>query len=167
MKKVMLLVLSLLYAQLSVAATIPVASAPGKGVIAAVYPHYHQEAAAYDFNAMPFKPIAKGVSRRFVMGQHGLIVEWKIPAGGVLPLHYHAHEQINFLARGEMLVFSQEKQYHLKPGNLMVFPAFVPHKFVAIKDSMLVGFMTPVREDFLPMLSGVPVGNATHLLEAK
>ena len=65
------------------------------------------------------------------------------------------------------MVFSQEKKHHLKPGNLMVFPAFVPHKFVAIKDSMLVGFVTPVREDFLPGLSGVPAGNATHLLEAK
>ena len=92
MKTVMLLVLSLLYVLSSVAAPIPVASAPGKGVIPAVYSHYHQEAAAYDSNAMPFKPIDKGISRRFVMGQHGLIVEWKIPAGAVLPLHYHSHE---------------------------------------------------------------------------
>ncbi len=151
----------------SYAAPIVHTAAPGKGIIPAVYPHYKQMAAAYDFNNLPFQPIVKGVARRFVMGTHSTVVEWRVKAGATLPLHYHPHEQINWVIKGAFSVYSQNEKTLLKAGQMMVFPPYVPHQFVAMKDSLLIGFVSPERKDFLPRLAGIPRTSAhSDLLEA-
>jgi quercetin dioxygenase-like cupin family protein len=66
------------------------------------------------------------------------------------PPHSHLHEQISYVAAGELYVFIDGQKTHLKQGDLFAVPGGVPHciqplsEFVRIIDSF-----SPIREDFL------------------
>lgn len=139
--------------------------APGKGIFPAIYPHYTQEPSFYDFDHMPLQQITKNISRRFVMGANATLQEWHVKAGATLPLHYHLNEAVISIKKGSFAAFSQGKKYILTPGKILVIPPFVPHEFVALKeDSILVGFVTPVRQDYLGGLAAVPDASAANKL---
>ena len=143
-------------------------AAPGKGIIPSAYIHYKTEPSFYNFQEMPIEHIMKGVGRRFVYGTQSTLVQWTLDKNTRLPLHYHQHEQINSVSKGKIKIYSQGKEYTLKPGQIMVFPPYVPHEFIALKDSILIGQVTPVRQDFLPKLAGIPNASLSNkLLEAK
>lgn len=64
--------------------------------------------------------------------------------------HSHTHEQISYVAEGELFLFIGRKKHHLIKGDVFTVPPDIPHciqtisKFVRLIDSF-----SPVREDFL------------------
>lgn len=138
-----------------------------KGLIPLLSKHYKAKPSIYHLNEMPYEHIAPGIQRKFIMGSNSMIVEWKLKKGFRLPLHYHQHEQINYLKSGKIKIYSQGNKYLLQPGDVIVFPSYVPHEFIALEDSVIIGQVTPVREDFLAQLSGVPTSKNNKILEAR
>jgi mannose-6-phosphate isomerase-like protein (cupin superfamily) len=64
--------------------------------------------------------------------------------------HSHPHEQITYVAEGELYFFKEEKNNHLFKGDLIIVPPGVPHCIQTISGHVrLVDSFSPVREDFL------------------
>ena len=123
--------------------------APGRGMIPVVSEHYKTKPSIYDFNRMPTRKITPLVNRRFVIGTESSLTQWTLKAGAKLPLHFHINEQITIVEKGELEVYSQGQKYILKSGEVMVFPPNVPHEFIALKNTVIYGLSTPLREDFI------------------
>lgn len=119
------------------------------GKIPAVSNHYQAKPVLYDFENMPAEHFGENIQRRFVMGSQSMMTRWEIKAGVKLALHFHPNEQITRVEKGELHVISQGDEYYVKPGQVMVFPANVPHEFVGVKDTNFVEYHTPVRQDFV------------------
>ncbi len=67
------------------------------------------------------------------------------------PPHAHPHEQITYVAAGELLFFIDGEPHHLSAGDLVTVPGDVPHAIQLLSESVrLVDTFTPIREDFLP-----------------
>ena len=132
--------------------------APGRGIIPAVSDHYKAQPVFYDFDNLPAEHVTKTIARRFVMGAQGMMMRWDLKTGTKLPLHFHPNEQITRVESGLLEVYSQGNKYVMKAGQVMVFPANVPHEFMAVKDTVLIEMHTPPRQDFV---SGVDLSAST------
>jgi quercetin dioxygenase-like cupin family protein len=66
------------------------------------------------------------------------------------PPHSHAHEQVTYVAEGEVLFFLDQLVYHLQPGDMMTIPSNAPHSIQLLSPKVrLVDTFNPIREDFL------------------
>lgn len=124
-------------------------AADGLGMIPAVSNHYQTKPVLYDFEKMPAEKFGPNIQRRFVMGSQSMMTRWDIKAGTKLPLHFHPNEQITRVEKGQLEVHSQGDKYIVKPGQVMIFAANVPHEFVGVKDTSFVEYHTPARQDFV------------------
>jgi len=67
------------------------------------------------------------------------------------PYHSHPHEQITYLAEGEILFLAEgQEPRRMTTGDLFAVPSGVPHsiQLLSVK-ARLVDSFNPIREDFL------------------
>ena len=66
------------------------------------------------------------------------------------PPHSHSHEQISYVAEGELLFFRGEEELHLKRGDTVTIPSGLPHCIKTISNYVrLIDSFSPLRKDFL------------------
>ena len=66
------------------------------------------------------------------------------------PPHDHPHEQVSYVAAGEIVVFLDGEPTQLGPGDIFTVPPNIPHSVQLLtKHDRLVDTFTPLREDFL------------------
>lgn len=95
-----------------------------------------------------------GLTRRVLTSTpESMLVEHRMEAGSVFPLHSHRHEQTVFILEGELLVElhheSQVETRRVKAGDSWVVLGHVPHKVTAVTAARVLDFFTPCREDYL------------------
>jgi quercetin dioxygenase-like cupin family protein len=72
------------------------------------------------------------------------------PASEPDPPHSHPHEQITYVAEGEIFFCLADEKHHLRQGDLFTVPGDVPHSVQLLTEKVrLVDTFTPIREDFL------------------
>ncbi len=66
------------------------------------------------------------------------------------PPHTHPHEQITYVAEGEIFFCIENEKHHLRAGDLFTVHGDAPHSVQLLTDKVrLVDTFTPVREDFI------------------
>jgi quercetin dioxygenase-like cupin family protein len=64
--------------------------------------------------------------------------------------HSHPHEQISYIAEGEVFAFIGKKKFHLKKGDIFSVPAGIPHCIQMLTPNVrIIDSFSPVREEFL------------------
>lgn len=67
------------------------------------------------------------------------------------PPHVHPHEQVTYVAEGEVRFFMDGEPTDVKAGDLIAIPGGVPHYIQVLSaHARMVDIFTPIREDFLP-----------------
>lgn len=66
------------------------------------------------------------------------------------PPHNHPHEQLSYVAAGEIIFFLDGQPTRLSAGDMFTVPPNVPHSVQLLTNHVrLVDTFTPLREDFL------------------
>jgi len=66
------------------------------------------------------------------------------------PPHAHPHEQVSYVAEGEILFFLEEECERLGPGDIFLVPPNKPHSIQLLTNYVrLVDCFYPIRQDFL------------------
>ena len=66
------------------------------------------------------------------------------------PPHSHPHEQMTYVAEGEIVVHIGAERSRLGPGDMFSVPPDVPHTVQLLTSHVrLVDVFTPLREEFL------------------
>ena len=64
--------------------------------------------------------------------------------------HSHPHEQISYVAEGDLWLFLGEEKQQITKGDIVTVPPDVPHCIQNISGFVrLIDCFSPVREDFL------------------
>lgn len=72
------------------------------------------------------------------------------PTANPDPPHSHPHEQVSYLASGEIKLFIDKEVVRLVPGDMFTVPANVPHAVQLLSEHVrLIDSFTPIREEFL------------------
>jgi quercetin dioxygenase-like cupin family protein len=66
------------------------------------------------------------------------------------PPHAHPHEQVSYVAEGEILFFLEDESEQLGPGDMFLVPPDKPHTIQLLTQHVrLVDCFCPIRKDFL------------------
>ncbi|MFP4289608.1 MAG: cupin domain-containing protein [Bacteroidota bacterium] len=66
------------------------------------------------------------------------------------PPHSHPHEQITYVAEGELYFLMDNKKHRLQQGDMFMVPSGMPHTIQTLTAKVvLIDSFSPVREDFL------------------
>ena len=99
------------------------------------------------------EPIAAGRTRYLAHTDHLMMVVIDFedgPQDQPDPPHSHPHEQVSYVAEGEILFLLDGQQMRLGPGDVFLVPSGRPHSIQQLTEHVrLVDCFTPIREDFL------------------
>lgn len=66
------------------------------------------------------------------------------------PPHSHPHEQITYVAEGELEFYKDNVKHNLKKGDIILIPSGIPHCIKTLSSYVrLIDTFSPVRKDFL------------------
>jgi quercetin dioxygenase-like cupin family protein len=97
---------------------------------------------------IPVKNTLPGFSGKMVHGDTSSLVFWEIKKGSVSPEHKHVHEQITYIAEGELEMVIGGQKYRMPAGTVHVIPSMVPHSALAITDCKIIDSFAPARDDY-------------------
>lgn len=99
------------------------------------------------------EPIAPGRTRYLAHTEHLMVVVIDFADGPCAqpdPPHSHPHEQVTYVAAGELYFYIDGEPHRLGPGDLITVPGGVPHTIQLLTArARLVDTFTPIREEFL------------------
>lgn len=103
-----------------------------------------------DFSTIDWEYPAEGIRRKIMAyGDQLMAVYVEFKKGAVGVLHHHPHLQITYIQSGSFDVQIDGKKERQKGGDCYYIPANAEHGVVALEDSILIDFFTPMREDFI------------------
>jgi quercetin dioxygenase-like cupin family protein len=87
--------------------------------------------------------------RKVISGEKITLAQIFIAKDGVVPLHHHENEQFSSVLAGALRVELEGKEIVLRAGELLRIPSNVPHRVLALEDSLALDVFSPVRTDWL------------------
>lgn len=96
----------------------------------------------------PAKDLAPGLTGYYAHGEQMTFGLVEIEAGSNLPQHKHVHEQITYIAEGELEMTIGGEVHLLSAGMFFVIPSNVLHGAVAKTNVKVIDVFNPVREDY-------------------
>ncbi|NLN30803.1 MAG: cupin domain-containing protein [Bacteroidales bacterium] len=64
--------------------------------------------------------------------------------------HSHPHEQITYVAEGDLFLFMDDKKHRLTKGDIFTVPSGIPHCIQTLSSKVrLIDSFSPVREDYI------------------
>jgi quercetin dioxygenase-like cupin family protein len=98
--------------------------------------------------------LAPGLRRKLIHTDHLMMVIVEFtngPAEHPDPFHDHPHEQVSYVARGELVLYMQGVgEIPLKEGDLFAIPSGIPHTVKTLTPVVrIIDSFTPLRKDFL------------------
>ncbi len=98
--------------------------------------------------------LAPGLRRKLIHTDTLMLVVVEFsngPAEVPDPFHNHPHEQVSYIAEGELVLFIQGVgEQKLQKGDLFAVPSGIPHTVQTLTPVVrIIDCFTPLREDFL------------------
>ncbi len=91
-----------------------------------------------------------GVKRKtLAVGEQGMMMQFSLAEGAILPLHRHLHEQIGYLLTGKMTMTIEGIDYQLQAGDSWSIPGQAEHGVQVLEEALVVEVFVPIREDYL------------------
>lgn len=106
----------------------------------------------YRWDDLPAEQLKKGLSRKLITGERMMIAHVYFKSGEDIPRHSHENEQLTYILSGAMRFWfgaHDEQEVMVKAGDVVVIPSNVPHRAVALEDTLDVDVFCPPREDWL------------------
>ncbi len=92
------------------------------------------------------------IGRRMITGERAMLTHVYLDKGAVVPMHAHDNEQITYVLKGALRFWIESEDSEpidVREGEVLVLPSWVPHKALALEDTLDVDIFTPPRQDWL------------------
>ena len=101
---------------------------------------------------MPAEPLKGGITRRLITGERMMIAHVYFKKGDDVPRHSHDNEQITYILHGALQFWfgaDDGREIIVRAGEVLVIPSNVPHRALALEDTLDVDIFNPPRQDWL------------------
>src|SRR5664279_5687965 len=85
----------------------------------------------------------------FVVGQNVMLARVLLKKGAVVPEHSHPNEQITYIQEGALKFWIDGKEIVVSSGEVLTIPPNMPHKAVALEDTVDFDVFNPPRADWM------------------
>jgi quercetin dioxygenase-like cupin family protein len=106
----------------------------------------------YRWDDMPAEQLKKGLTRKLITGDRMMIAHVYFKSGEDVPRHSHDNEQLTYILSGALHFWfgaDGEQEVTVRAGEVVVIPANVLHRAVALEDTLDVDIFAPPRQDWL------------------
>jgi quercetin dioxygenase-like cupin family protein len=103
----------------------------------------------HSWNDMPWEKVTDDISRKIITGKNEMIAHVYLKKDAVVPEHAHVSEQITYILEGSLKFWINGEVLTVATGQVLVIPPNVPHKAVALEDTLDVDIFSPIRRDWL------------------
>lgn len=112
----------------------------------------HPSATLYRWDDMPIEAVKPLLGRRLITGERMMLAHVYLDKDCVVPWHSHDNEQLTYVLKGALqfwLGSDDGEQVVVHEGEVLVIPSNLPHKAVALEDTIDVDIFCPPRQDWL------------------
>jgi quercetin dioxygenase-like cupin family protein len=106
----------------------------------------------YRWQELPAEPMKGSITRRLITGERMMIAHVYLKRGDDVPQHSHENEQITYVLEGALqfwLGSQGERELTVRAGEVLVIPSYLPHRALAVEDTLDVDVFNPPRQDWL------------------
>ena len=89
------------------------------------------------------------LKRKVITGERAMVAQVFIAKGGVVPEHHHESEQLTYILEGALEFELEGQTVVVHKGEVLHIPSNVPHKAVALEDTLDLDIFSPIRLDWL------------------
>ncbi len=92
------------------------------------------------------------LDRRLVTGERIMLAHVYLKQGCVVPKHSHENEQLTYILEGALQFWlgeDQKEEVVVRAGEVLVIPSNLPHRALALEDTVDVDIFCPPRQDWL------------------
>jgi quercetin dioxygenase-like cupin family protein len=96
--------------------------------------------------------VSDTLERRLITGDRMMLAHVYLAKGCVVPKHSHDNEQLTYILEGALHFFlgeDQKEEVIVRAGEVLHIPSNLPHKAIALEDTLDVDIFDPPREDWL------------------
>ena len=119
---------------------------------AAVTPLDAARAKHYRWDDLAAEPLKDGLSRRLITSERMMIAHVYLKKGADVPRHSHENEQITYILEGALQFWlgeNETQELTVRAGEVLVIPSNLPHRALALEDTLDVDVFNPPRQDWL------------------
>lgn len=87
--------------------------------------------------------------RKVISGDKAMVAQVFIAKGGVVPEHRHESEQLTYILEGALEFEIDSRKIVVAAGQVLRIPSNVPHRAVALEDTLDLDIFSPIRIDWL------------------
>ena len=89
------------------------------------------------------------IRRKVITGERAMVAQVFIAKGGVVPTHHHESEQLTYIMEGALEFELEGRTVIVRKGEVLHIPSNVPHRAVALDDTLDLDIFSPIRVDWL------------------
>jgi quercetin dioxygenase-like cupin family protein len=103
----------------------------------------------FSWDAVKTEVLNERIWRRVITGEKAMVAQVFIAKDGVVPTHQHDSEQISYIMEGALQFELEGRQIVVRKGQVLHIPSNVPHRAVALEDTLDLDIFSPIRIDWL------------------
>ena len=103
----------------------------------------------YTWESMDKEVVNERMWRKVITGDKAMVAQVFIAKGAVVPEHHHESEQITYILTGALEFEIEGRQIVVSAGQVLRIPSNVPHRAVALEDTLDLDIFSPIRIDWL------------------
>jgi len=106
----------------------------------------------YRWKDLPAEPMKGTITRKLITSERMMIAHVFLKKGDDVPQHSHENEQLTYILEGSLhfwLGDKGERELTVRAGEVLVIPSYLPHRALALEDTLDVDVFNPPRQDWL------------------
>jgi quercetin dioxygenase-like cupin family protein len=106
----------------------------------------------YVWNNIVAEPLKGTLTRKLITSERMMIAHVHFKKGDDVPLHKHENEQLTYILSGALHFWfgaDGKDEITVRAGEVVVIPSNVPHRALALEDTLDVDVFNPPRQDWL------------------
>lgn len=101
------------------------------------------------WDTVPLETMSDMISRKVISGEKAMVAQVFLKKDAVVPEHKHESEQITYIVTGALKFDIEGREVIVRAGEVLHIPSWVPHRAVALEDTLDVDIFSPIRTDWL------------------
>ena len=103
----------------------------------------------YTWESVRKEVLSPRISRKVITGEKAMVAQVFLEQGAVVPEHQHESEQITYILEGALEFELEGRKIVVSAGQVLRIPSGVPHRAVALEDTLDLDIFSPIRTDWL------------------
>jgi quercetin dioxygenase-like cupin family protein len=103
----------------------------------------------YTWESVPLEVMSEMISRKVISGDKAMVAQVFLKKDAVVPEHQHESEQLTYIVDGALKFQLEGREVIVRKGEVLRIPSNVPHRAVALEDTLDVDIFSPIRTDWL------------------